>query len=331
MNHSPSHPLEPFKRDIEVIEATLKEHASCLHPLIEEIIQYIILSGGKRIRPVLAVASARLFNDNLSSQIYMLSIVPEYLHAASLLHDDVVDKGELRRGEIPAYKIWGNKKTILSGDYLYATAIKIASDFNNPLIDRTIAMTVQLMAEGEVMQMMRAYDEGYSKEEYYSIIKRKTGALIACSCMIGALFGGADEEMAGNLYEFGLLIGNAFQIVDDLLDYTSDTSTLGKEIGADLKEGKITLPIIYALQSTENEGVKRLRQILKKKDTKEGITSEDIEWVRGFLSATQAIEMAFKEATLLIDKALNSLNAVPRNEMSSRLQRIARYIIERRY
>ena len=318
------HPLDPFRDDLVEIESHLKRSLECEHPLIQEVAQYIITSGGKRIRPVLTVACSRLYGGE-SEKAYALSVVPEYLHAASLLHDDVVDEGELRRGKVPAYKVWGNRVTILSGDYLYARAIEIATTFGNPEIDSVIARTVQLMAEGEIIQLVQSKKPSLDRKTYYAIVERKTGALIAASCAIGALVAGAKKAEADSLWRFGLLLGKAFQIVDDCLDYIADEEEFGKGIGTDLKEKKITLPLIQCFEAG-GENASNILEILNK----EKIEDSDIGLVTTLISESGALESAYAEARALIDSALEALMTAPPSPTRDQLEAISRYILERR-
>jgi len=319
-------PLEPFKKDLGEIERHLETCLGCEHPLVQEVSRYIVFSGGKRIRPVLTVACARLFGIENDDDCYRLSVVPEYLHAASLLHDDVIDEGELRRGKLPAYKVWGNRITILSGDYLYARAIEIASSFGNAEIDAVIAKTVQKMSEGEIIQLVQSKDPDLTLDVYYSIIERKTGALIAASAMIGGLFAGAPKTLCKSLYVFGDLIGKAFQIVDDLLDYTGDENELGKGIGTELKEGKVTVPLIYAFKMSDFKVREKIKKIL----SQENISDVEVNWVRSVILSTGALEASFNEAKGHIDNAIKELNKMPESETVGHLVNLSKYILERR-
>ncbi len=318
------HPLDPFKHDLVEIENHLRRSLECEHPLIQEVAQYIITSGGKRIRPVLTVACSRLYGGD-RDKAYALSVVPEYLHAASLLHDDVVDEGELRRGKPPAYRVWGNRVTILSGDYLYARAIEIATTFGSPEIDSVIARTVQLMAEGEIIQLVQSKDPSLDRKTYYAVVERKTGALIAASCAIGALVAGAREEEADALWSFGASLGKAFQIVDDCLDYIAEEEEFGKGIGTDLKEKKITLPLIHCFEAG-GERASKIMDILNK----ERVEDEDVGLVTTLISESGALKSAYEEARAHIDSALEALRTAPSSPTRDHLEAISRYILERR-
>ena len=296
----------------------------CEHPLIQEVARYIILSGGKRIRPILTVAASRLFGGD-DREIYRLSVVPEYLHAASLLHDDVVDEGELRRGKPPAYRIWGNRVTILSGDYLYARAIEIASTFKDPEIDAVIARTVKMMAEGEIIQLVKARDMTMDLDAYYEIVERKTGALIASSCAIGAILGGAQKDEAMNLWRFGDNLGKAFQIVDDCLDYCADEGDFGKAIGTDLKDKKITMPLIHAFRLADTRA-HEIHGILEK----DQITHQDISFVSSIVWRSGAIEASYRQAQRHIEDAIKELNKAPPSPTRDHLEAISKYILTRR-
>jgi len=320
------HPiLSPCTEDLDKIEVVLQEHFASYVPFITEVTEYILFAGGKRLRPLLTVLCAKLCGKN-DSKLYELSVVPEYLHAASLLHDDVIDEGELRRGRPPAYKKWGNKAAILSGDFLYAKAIYIASGFGDVRIAQTIAETVSLMSEGEVIQLLRAKDIHFDETTYNDVIFRKTAALILASCKIGGLWAGVNDEKVKALSDYGLKLGLAFQMIDDLLDYTADTGELGKKVGTDLAEGKITLPVILAFNRLKNDEQENLKNIFKKTQKDE----DDFSWVRDKLIQTGAIQDTKEKAKTLIREAVKGLELFDICPERKVLEAIAWYVVERK-
>ncbi len=320
------HPiLEPCLKDLSTIESVLSDHFKSYVPFITEVSSYILFAGGKRLRPLLTVLAARLCGRH-DQQVYELSAVPEYLHVASLLHDDVVDAGELRRGRPPAYKKWGNKAAILTGDFLYARAIYLASNFGDVRIASTIAKTVSLMAEGEVLQLLRAKTIDFDENTYNDVIYRKTAALIHASCKIGALWAGAEEKKIVALEEYGIKLGLAFQMIDDLLDYTADTSELGKKTGTDLAEGKITLPVVIAFQRVDERDRRYLKRLFESKI----VLDKDFDRVKDILLDTGAATYTKEKAKELIDDACEGLSCFAQVKEKRVLEDIARYVIERR-
>ncbi len=320
------HPiLSPCIEDLNKIESVLHKHFASYVPFITEVTEYILFAGGKRLRPLLTVLCAKLCGKS-DSKLYELSVVPEYLHAASLLHDDVIDEGELRRGQPPAYKKWGNKAAILSGDFLYARAIYIASGFGDVRIAQTIAETVSLMSEGEVLQLLRAKDIYFDEETYNDVIFRKTAALILASCKIGGLWAGVSDIKVNALSDYGLKLGLAFQMIDDLLDYIADTDELGKKVGTDLAEGKITLPVILAFNRLKDEEQKRLIDIFMTSEKNQ----DDFFWVKEQLIKTGAVKDTKEKAITLVKDALRGLELFDNCLERKILEDIAWYVIERK-
>jgi len=212
-------PLEIIKSELNLIENTLKTYLDSQYPFINQVSEYIVFSGGKRIRPLLTILSAKLFLDKKADSkyletIYKTSILFEYLHAATLLHDDVVDDAQFRRGRKAARNLWGNQATILVGDYLYAKALRIASSLKNPKVMDVITQTTLLMSEGEVLQLINIDNHNLTESEYEEVIFRKTAVLISACCEVGAILGGATSKGCFLLKNFGKYLGLAFQIVD---------------------------------------------------------------------------------------------------------------------
>ncbi len=317
--------LDSFSSDFKRIEEVLEQHFASHIPFVNEISRHILFANGKRIRPLLTVCSARLCGVD-ADYAYDLSAVPEYLHAASLLHDDVVDAGEMRRGVPPAYKVWGNSAAVLVGDYLYAKAIGLASQFGNVKIAEEIANTVGLMAEGEIIQLLHAKRPSFDEKTYSDIIYRKTAALISTSCRIGALLAKAPKEQEEAVSTYGLNLGNAFQLIDDVLDYTADESELGKAIGTDLAEGKLTLPIVIAVKEADEKDSKRLLSIMGAGHP----SDEDMKWVKDLLTSTGAIEYSRNKARDLVQAACDSLDVFEPSETRELLKALALFVLERR-
>jgi octaprenyl-diphosphate synthase len=257
--------LMQVKHDLEEIEVALEQNLNPHLDLVSQIAGHILFSGGKRLRPLLMVLSARICGyDGDYDKIF--STIFEYLHAATLLHDDLVDEATLRRGKPVANSIWGNAAAVLVGDFLLARSLAIAAETKQPEVIKVVSGITENMSQGEIHQLMKKGRLDLTEAEYMEIIKRKTAVLFQGTCRSGALI--ADESPAKEtaLADYGFNLGIAFQMVDDLLDYTLDTVTLGKEVGADLKEGKLTLPVIYSLKSADEKDRIRMENIIKNKN-----------------------------------------------------------------
>lgn len=253
------------KNDLEEIEVALQQNLNPYLDLVSQIAGHILFSGGKRLRPLLMVLSARICGykgdyDKVFSTIF------EYLHAATLLHDDLVDEATLRRGKPVANSIWGNAATVLVGDFLLARSLAIAAETKQPDVIKVVSGITENMSQGEIHQLMRKGSLDLTEAEYMEIIKRKTAVLFQGTCRSGALIADVSLTKETALSDYGFNLGIAFQMVDDLLDYTLDTATLGKEVGADLKEGKMTLPVIYSLKSADEKNRTRMENIIKNKN-----------------------------------------------------------------
>ena len=233
--------------DLQQVETTIAGHLDTDVPFIEETARYVLGSGGKRIRPALLILSARLCGG-ASRRMYDLSTVIEFIHTATLLHDDVMDNADLRRGNPTVHSLWGNEISILIGDYLYAKAMSLALADKDHLVMETVSDVTVEMAKGQVIETLKQRDLDISEAEYYRIIALKTASLFAASCKIGAIIGGTPPPERARVEAFGHHLGMAFQMADDTLDFVSPADKLGKPVNNDLKEGKITLPIIALMR-----------------------------------------------------------------------------------
>jgi octaprenyl-diphosphate synthase len=257
--------LMQVKHDLEEIEIALEQNLSPYLDLVSQIAGHILFSGGKRLRPLLMVLSARICGyDGDYDKIF--STIFEYLHAATLLHDDLVDEATLRRGKPVANSIWGNAATVLVGDFLLARSLAIAAETKQPDVIKVVSGITENMSQGEIHQLMRKGSLDLTEAEYMEIIKRKTAVLFQGTCRAGAQIANVSLTKETALSDYGFNLGIAFQMVDDLLDYTLDTATLGKEVGADLKEGKLTLPVIYSLKSADEKDRTCMKNIIKNKN-----------------------------------------------------------------
>ncbi len=317
--------LAAISEDLERIEAALSAVQASQVPFINEVSHYILFAGGKRLRPLLTVLCARLCGYE-DPRIYELSVLFEYLHAATLLHDDVVDGAEFRRGRRAAHNLWGNQATILVGDYLYARALRIAVEKGNFEVLKVVTETTLLMSEGEVLQLLNVDNTGLTEEEYEEVIFRKTAALIAAACECGGIMAGLGLEDRKRLHRFGKHLGLAFQITDDLLDYLGVSQETGKDLGTDFKEGKVTLPLLYALNQADDSDRARLLALIRDLDP----TPETFREARRIIERCGGFDYARKRAGEEVEKALENLFHFPDNPTRRLLEDLTRFILVRR-
>lgn len=257
--------LSMVEADLAGIERELADNLNPYLDLVRDTAGHLLFSGGKRFRPLLMVLSARLCGYSGNSDGFY-STAFEYLHAATLLHDDVVDGADLRRGKPVAHGIWGAPATVLVGDYLLAKALSIGARTGSMRVIAALAEVTEQMSQGEIQQMIRKGAMELTEAEYLDVIRRKTAVLIQAACKVGAIIADAPDSEESALSDYGLNIGMAFQMADDLLDYTADTRELGKSVGADLREGKMTLPTIHALERSDGPERREMERIIGNPD-----------------------------------------------------------------
>lgn len=263
-----------IKDDLEEVEKAIRGHFESDVDIIPIIGSYLFFGGGKRVRPAMLLMSSRLCGYEGDSRHVAHSCVVEFLHTATLLHDDVIDASSKRRGNPSANSKWGNEVCVLVGDFLFAKSFDIMAHDGDPRMLRILSDTCLRMAEGEVLQQVNVCNLKVSEEEYINIIERKTAALISTCCRLGAVLGGASSEEEEALASFGLNVGMAFQLVDDILDYTADEERLGKPTGTDLREGNITLPLILLYQKCNSEQRSRVEYLVETGDIRPQDVSE---------------------------------------------------------
>ncbi len=324
--------LANVKDDLAEIEKALKENLTPHLDIVSQTASHILFSGGKRLRPLLMVLSARLCGYT-GNHDKIFSTVFEYLHVASLLHDDLVDKATLRRGKPVAHSIWGNSIAVLVGDFLLARCLSIGIDTGKLKVIKVIAEITENMSQGEIHQLIRKGNINLSESEYMEVILRKTAALIQGACRVGALIADASEEEETALSNYGLNIGMAFQIADDLLDYTSETESLGKEIGADLKEGKVTLPVIYTLKKADAEDRKEIEKIIRNASKSQSGEWEhekkDFQILTEMLKKYRGIDYTKEKAKEYIINAKDAISVFRHSNTKDILLNIADYTLER--
>jgi octaprenyl-diphosphate synthase len=317
--------MESVRDDLGAIEEALLENLKPYLDLVSEVAGHILFSGGKRLRPLLMVLSARLCGYN-GSYDKTFSTIFEYLHAATLLHDDLVDDASLRRGKPVAHSIWGNSTAVLVGDFLLARGLSIAAATGSPAIIKAIAEITEFMSQGEIHQLNRKGALDLTEAEYMEIIRSKTAVLFQGACRISAILAESGKERESALSDYGFHIGLAFQMADDLLDYTFDSETLGKSVGADLKEGKLTLPVIYSLKQAASADRKRMEDIIQN----ENFTEEEFKWLVAMLIKSGAIDYTKKLAQTHVEKARDALSIFEDSKSKRILLDIADYAISRK-
>lgn len=290
--------------------------------LINELSRYIVHGGGKRIRPLLVILSAKACQYSGQHAILLATIV-EFIHTATLLHDDVVDASEMRRGRETANHVWGNQASVLVGDFLYSRAFQMMVEVGNMRIMDILAHTTNTIAEGEVMQLLNAHNPDTTEEQYLSVILSKTAKLFEAACRLGAVVAGKSPEVEKALAAYGLHIGTAFQLIDDVLDYSADERQMGKNIGDDLSEGKPTLPLIHAIRAGTFAQAECVRSAIREGGL------EAIGEVLEAIHHTGAIEYTKDIANSEMNKALASLKILPAGPFREALEALAYLSVNR--
>lgn len=317
--------IEMVASDLEKIEAALEHHLKPNLELVRQIASHLLFSGGKRLRPLLMIHSARLCGYDKEFQI-AFSTIFEYLHAATLLHDDVVDEADIRRGKKAAHTKWSAPKVVLTGDFLLARALDIAAKTREPEIISVIAKITRDMSQGEIDQLEKKGKSDLSEAEYLEIIERKTAVLIQGACRSGAILAKAGKEKEDALDQYGFHLGMAFQMADDLLDYTASAEELGKNPGADMREGKLTLPLIHTLANASAADKEWIKDAIAATE----FCPNRFEKLKEKLVAYKGIEYTRKSAENHVDKAKACLNGFQECESGRFLCLIADYSIERK-
>jgi len=310
--------------ELTEVERSLMNTLSSPVPLINKVGSYIIASGGKRFRPLLYLLVAKGFNYQGGHNI-PLACVFEYIHTATLLHDDVLDHAEMRRGNSSANTLWGDRISVLVGDFLVSKAFSILVETGNVKAMQVISQATANVAEGETMQTVRGGDMSLTEEEYITIITNKTASLIAAACQTGAIMGNADRDGELSLRNYGLNIGIAFQMVDDTLDYVSDSQKFGKALCKDLQGGKITLPLIYTLSKSSDED----RQIIADCLNHTALDMEQVRTILHLIKKYDGLGYVFMRAREYIRLALSTLNGFDSAPVRDALIATANYVVER--
>ncbi len=312
----------PIQEDLDLFSQRLNDHLQGDSPLISSIAKHLLKSRGKRIRPVFLFLSSRA-GDNYTDFSVDASLSIELIHTATLLHDDVVDESEMRRGQETVNSQWTNIISVLMGDYLFAKAFRIMVEANSIELMRSISRATERVAVGELRQIEETANYDLSEDEYLTIIADKTASLFAVSCEAGPILNNRGEKDRNKFASFGEKIGAAFKIADDLLDFVGDAETTGKEPGIDVLTGQMTLPLIYGLQKSNTQSRNEIVKLLKSKD------ENSFQKVYNFVLESGGIDYAYKKANSLAQEGLDSISSCQHNIYYERLEDMVRFTTAR--
>lgn len=316
--------LELVKNDIDMVEQFLKDDIKTSVPLINEVILYLLSSGGKRLRPVFLALSAKLCGYN-GDKIPAMSAVIEYIHTATLLHDDIIDGAKYRRKRPTANSLYGNDIAVLCGDFLYSRSYITLTEYGAKDVQMILSSAALTMSEGEVIQLLKTGDINITFDDYIQIITRKTAVLFSAACEIGGRLAQVDENKIKALKDFGYYLGLGFQMTDDILDYMGDPAVTGKKNGTDLFEGKLTLPVILMLDMVSKEEKQTITDLFTKKERDE----KDLEILLNIMNKYNMKEISEKKADEYINMSLNSLDVFENNQYKDALIALALAMVGR--
>lgn len=310
--------------DMAAVDALIRKRLASDVVLINQVAEYIIGAGGKRLRPMLLLLAARAVGYQ-GADAHQLAAVVEFIHTSTLLHDDVVDESDMRRGRQTANAVWGNATSVLVGDFLYSRSFQLMVELQRMDVQTLLADTTNMIAEGEVLQLLHVRNPDTTEAAYLRVIERKTAILFAAATQLGAMLAGKDAAAQTALREYGMKLGYAFQIADDVLDYTADADTLGKNLGDDLAEGKATLPVIHAIAHSDAATKERLRAIVQNGEV------DALPEMISAIHACNSLEYSTKIAENYAREAEAALEGFEENEAIAALRGLAQYAISRNY
>ena len=323
-----NNPLEDLSdlldQDMRAVNAMIIKRMESPVALIPQLAGYLIAAGGKRIRPLLTLACTKIYGGDLS-RAHGLATAVEFIHSATLLHDDVVDESEQRRGQDAANLVYGNQASVLVGDFLFSRAFQLMTEDGSLDVLRILSGASAIIAQGEVMQLTTAGNLQTTMDEYLEVIKAKTAALFAAACEIGPVIAGSNKNAAQAMAEYGLYLGIAFQIADDALDFEADRAKLGKTVGDDFREGKMTAPVILALQNASADELKFWTRTIGEKNQQDG----DLETAQKILRKHDTIKNSLKIAEDYGHKARLALAEAPDSPLRALLDELVNYSIHR--
>ena len=312
--------------EVEVFQRKYKQVLHAQNSLVDKVTRYVLRQQGKQIRPVLVMLSAKICGGVTESS-YRAAIMVELLHSATLIHDDVVDSAEMRRGLPSINALWKNKISVLIGDYLLSKGLLYSLEFKDYGFLHMVSEAVRRMSEGEILQIQKTRSLDISEEDYLSVISDKTASLISSACAMGAMSATTDEGDIASMKRYGEYLGLAFQIRDDLLDYTGDSKKTGKQMGIDIKDKKITLPLIYALSQASSAEQKAIRSILKSSRKRAVKSSEVI----AFVTSKGGLDYATQVAEGFAENAVASIRPFPDGSAKTSLLQLVDFVMNRQY
>ncbi len=308
--------------DLAKVNVVINQAVQSEVALISQIGTYIISAGGKRLRPIITILAGKALGYD-GEKLYSLAAMVEFIHTSTLLHDDVVDESELRRGRKTANNLFGNAAAVLVGDFLYTRAFQLMVGSGSMKILEVMADATNIIAEGEVMQLMNIGNTDITEAEYVQVIQYKTAKLFEAAAQVGAILAGAAPDQEQALKDYGMYVGTAFQIIDDILDYSGHPDEIGKNVGDDLAEGKPTLPLIYLMQQGSEAVAADVRAALQNADR------SYFEKIYGYVKNSDALAYAAAEAAKAVEKAVACLDTLPDNEVTRAMRALAQESLAR--
>ena len=314
----------PIDADMRAVNGVIRQQLHSDVALVNQIAEYIISAGGKRIRPVLVLLMANAHGYG-GGHHHSLAAIVEFIHTATLLHDDVVDESSMRRGRETANALFGNAASVLVGDFLYSRAFQMMVGIDNMRVMRILADATNVIAEGEVLQLLNMNDPDVDEERYVQVIRSKTAKLFEAAAQLGALIAGADEDDITAAARYGASLGTAFQLIDDALDYTGNAADIGKNVGDDLREGKPTLPLIWLMQNGSQRQQQLVRSCIEQGD------EEHFEEILAAVTSSGAIEYTRQKAEQAAADAVAAISSLPASEFKDSLLQLPAFAVDRNH
>ncbi|WEF30808.1 octaprenyl diphosphate synthase [Pseudoduganella chitinolytica] len=316
--------ISTIAADMDAVNGVIRQRLHSEVALVNQIAEYIISAGGKRIRPVLVLLVANAYAYKGTAH-HELAAVVEFIHTATLLHDDVVDESSLRRGRATANALFGNAASVLVGDFLYSRAFQMMVSLDNMRIMSILSDATNVIAEGEVLQLLNMHDPDVSQDSYLQVIRSKTAKLFEAAAELGALVAGANDEQIAAASEYGRSLGTAFQLIDDVLDYVGDASEIGKNVGDDLREGKPTMPLIYLMEHGTEEQRQLVRSCIETGD------EQHFDTILAAITTSGALDYTRREAQVAAQRAIDAIAAMPDSRYKDSLLQLARFAVDRNH
>ena len=316
--------IQPIAADMDAVNAVIRQQLHSEVPLVNQIAEYIISAGGKRIRPVLVLLVANAYGYR-GTHHHELAAVIEFIHTATLLHDDVVDESALRRGRQTANALFGNAASVLVGDFVYSRAFQIMVSINDMRVMQILADATNVIAEGEVLQLLNMHDPDVTEARYLQVIRSKTAKLFEAAAQLGALIAGASDNEIDSAAEYGRSLGTAFQLIDDVLDYSGNAADIGKNVGDDLREGKPTLPLIYLMQNGTPDQRELVRACIESGD------EQHFDEILAAITTCGALDYTKSEAEKAARRATASISGLPNGQFKDSLLNLSAFAVDRNY